>query len=344
MNSATSVSPAAKKPRFEEIDVMRGMAIFFVVLGHIVAHGDYPQGSEWYRNLSYWIYHFHMPLFMYLSGLTFFLFQKPITNLPAYRRFLTQRASRLLPALFIIGAVVVIVKYSLSGWVHIDNPVRDVWTDLLKLVYDPLGGVLVSVWFVYTLFVIYVVVVPLLLAFKWTPLAALVAGIIVHFVPLPDYFCLSRVGEYLFMFGLGCCAAVYYKQILDFSARYFPAFACLFLIISVLIFVFMDDWAEDFKKVMLSLASVPVAHALSVKLRGSLARTLSLLGICSFIIYLLNTEFIGITKAVLLKVHSWDGAAFLLFLPVLLVAGTFGPVILKRRFFSRYAWLDRFTG
>jgi peptidoglycan/LPS O-acetylase OafA/YrhL len=215
---------------------------------------------------------------------------------------------------------------------------------MLKLIYDPLGGALISVWFVYTLFVIYVVTVPMLLAFKWSPLVVLVVGAIVHFVPLPDYFCLSRVGEYLFMFGLGCCAAMYYRQVLDVSNRYFPAFAALFLLLSVLIFVFMTEWSEDFKKVILSLASVPVAHALSTRIRGSLARTLALLGVCTFIIYLLNIEFIGITKAVLLKIHTWDGAAFLLFLPALILAGTFGPVILKRGFFSKYAWLDRLTG
>ena len=344
LDARSAVVGQAAKPRFEDIDIMRGMAIFLVVLGHLVAHKDFPRENQWYWYLLYWIYHFHMPLFMYLSGLSFFLFQKPIAGAAGYRRFLAQRAGRLLPALFFLGAVVVGVKFMLSGWLHVDNPVRDFWSDMLKLVYDPLGGSLISVWFVYTLFIIYVVTVPLLQATGWKPLAVLVAGAIVHFLPLPNYFCLSRVGEYLFMFGLGCCAATYYKQILSISTRYLPLFLGIFLLASVLIFLYMVEWSEDFKKVMLSLASLPVAHALSIKLHGLAAKAFALLGVCSFIIYLLNIEFIGATKAALLKIHSWDGTAFLFFMPVLLLAGTVGPIILKRKVFSRYRMLDRLTG
>jgi peptidoglycan/LPS O-acetylase OafA/YrhL len=332
------------KPRLEEIDIMRGMAIFLVVLGHIVAHHDFPRGNAWYWNLDYWIYHFHMPLFMYLSGLTFFLFTKPIANLRGYFRFLAQRAVRLLPALFSLGIIVIVAKYAFSGWLHVDNPVSNFWGDLLKLLYDPLGGALVSVWFVYTLFVIFVVVVPLLLPTKWNPYAVLIVGALLHFVPLPDYFCLSRVGEYLFMFGLGCIVAPHYQKIADTAVRYLPAFLVVFIVVSATSFIFMDEWSEDLKKMSLSLASLPVAHGIANKTRGAPARLFVMLGVCSFIIYLLNTVFIGITKALLLKFHSWDGGAFLFFLPTLLFAGIIGPVILKVKFFKKYRTLDRLTG
>lgn len=53
------------KQRIDYIDRMKGMAIFFVVMGHV--YGMVFDQSE---NITYqWISSFHMPLFMFLSGL-----------------------------------------------------------------------------------------------------------------------------------------------------------------------------------------------------------------------------------------------------------------------------------
>jgi hypothetical protein len=60
-------------------------------------------------------------------------------------------------------------------------------------------------------------------------------------------------------------------------------------------------------------------------------------------IYLFNTIFIGLAKALLLKVTSWDGSHFLPFATCLMLAGIFGPVGLKHLVFSRVARLDRLT-
>lgn len=50
--------------RVEYIDALKGVAIFLVVLGHIVTY------DEDFRRLFNFIYSFHMPLFMFLSGCT----------------------------------------------------------------------------------------------------------------------------------------------------------------------------------------------------------------------------------------------------------------------------------
>lgn len=338
--SATPVAAEASKTRWVEIDIMKGMAIVLVVLGHIVAR-ELPVGGEWYGDLKYWIYKFHMPLFMYLAGLTFFLFQKPFSSLNDYGRFIIGRASRLLPALFLVGIAVVFAKAVLSGSLHIDNPVRDIWSDLLKLFYNPLGGVLVSVWFVYTLFVLYAIVGLFLIASQWNAYALVIAGMLVHFVPLTDLFCLSLAGEYWFMFALGCLSARHYSRLTILCIRYRGVFGALFLILSATVFL---EWNEQWKKILLSLSSVPVAHWIASEFRGKAAALFSWLGFRSFVIYLLNTPFIGLTKALLFKVQTWDGIAFLGFAPVLLAAGLIGPLMLKSWIFSRSRLLDRMTG
>lgn len=48
--------------RKTEIDVAKGFALFFVVLGHVLV---------WDHKLTLWIFMFHMPAFFFLSGMTF---------------------------------------------------------------------------------------------------------------------------------------------------------------------------------------------------------------------------------------------------------------------------------
>ena len=53
------------KSRIDYIDRLKGMAIFLVVIGHVYRMA-FNQGED----ITYkWISSFHMPLFMFLSGL-----------------------------------------------------------------------------------------------------------------------------------------------------------------------------------------------------------------------------------------------------------------------------------
>lgn len=50
------------KKRLQYLDICKGMGIFLVVLGHVLQNNPF----------RIWIYSFHMPLFFFLSGYTFF--------------------------------------------------------------------------------------------------------------------------------------------------------------------------------------------------------------------------------------------------------------------------------
>ena len=68
----------SKSFRFVEIDVMKGIAIMLVVLGHVLAwfYDDFLVriDSMPYNEIVLWkyIYSFHMPLFMFVSGFVVF--------------------------------------------------------------------------------------------------------------------------------------------------------------------------------------------------------------------------------------------------------------------------------
>ena len=57
---------------------------------------------------------------------------------------------------------------------------------------------------------------------------------------------------------------------------------------------------------------------------------LAWIGRASLTIYLINTIAIGLTKGLLLRVLPWDGVNFLLYFPVLTLAGVALPMLVKR--------------
>lgn len=91
--------------RFEEIDVTKGIAITLVVLGHVLAscYGDgflLRIDSMSYASTVLWkyVYSFHMPLFMFVSGFVVFNPSKKYTTSQIGKRCL----SYLIPY-FILG-------------------------------------------------------------------------------------------------------------------------------------------------------------------------------------------------------------------------------------------------
>ena len=78
------------------------------------------------------------------------------------------------------------------------------------------------------------------------------------------------------------------------------------------------------------LLSMPALHGLVRTRPLDRFGLLMIFGSYSFVIYLLNTPFIGFAKGVMLRVMPWDGANFLLFAPLLLAAGIGLPVALKK--------------
>ena len=55
-------------PRILWPDILKSLAIFLVILGHVSSTYD---SREYSSPLALWIYSFHMPLFMMLSGMFF---------------------------------------------------------------------------------------------------------------------------------------------------------------------------------------------------------------------------------------------------------------------------------
>ncbi len=101
MHISSNITPEAKHKISNNLYFVRGLAIFLVVVGHIIGNKDegtgirqlYQQDIPILAWLYTFIYTFHMPIFFIASGISFAIFSKNNTN---YIKFAKSRIFRLI--------------------------------------------------------------------------------------------------------------------------------------------------------------------------------------------------------------------------------------------------------
>lgn len=356
MSSTTNAAGAVVSPRVRaatrltDIDRAKGIAILLVVFGHLVARQS-PANVSWYDPLRIVVYLFHMPLFMYLSGYVTFLSGAARTPRQGWPTLVRKRATRLLIPFLLFGLAILCAKLVASHFAAVDNVPPNLWDGLRALIWDTEHSPATSVWYIAVLFV-FCIATPPLLALDHSRALLVGVAVALYLLPLPPPFYLDRIGTYFIFFvagGLAADAGPRWQRIVDLTR--WPALvglaAVTYLVASGHITFQWTEGAQGFPYkwalLIAGMLSMPAIHGLVRHPPFAFSTTLILLGRYVFIIYLLNTPFIGITKAILLKLVSWDGSHFLPFAAALLLAGILGPMLTKRWVLRRIPALDRMT-
>lgn len=328
--------------RRSDIDRVKGFAILLVVFGHLVARAD-PSGVGWYEPLRRAVYAFHMPLFLYLSGLVAVLSGMALAPRAAWPGVALARARRLLAPFFAMGALVVLGKSLAARVMVVDNVPSSPLSGLAHLLWHTADSPALSIWYLFVLFCVSLCSMAWLGGRPARLPALLGFFLLLYVLPLPAYVYLDRIGTYAVFFGLGLWAGFLGARWEAFIDRFWPGFLFLLVVCLGGIAVFGDGWPEKLILLPVGALSLPAIHGWLRQWRATYARVFVFLGRYSFMIYLFNTLFIGLTKGVLLHFWSWDGANFLPFAAALMLTGTLGPVALKRVLFRRSKVLDRLT-
>jgi uncharacterized membrane protein YcfT len=321
------------KTRLLDVDAARGLAIFLVVVGHVVAR-EMPAGNEWYAQLKDAIYLFHMPLFMVLTGITFALSLPRFQAWSAVARFSLQRMERLFIAYVLFGLLVLAGKWAASYFLHVDNMPKGSAEDLFRLLLVPGSSVASFLWFIYVLSIYLLLVPALFQIFGRRPTLLLIVGVALQFGAWPQLFMLDRAVEYLPFFALGMLLWIYRGAWARITPGLLWSGSALFAALLA-----MSLWLE-LPKWLVGAASVPAVLAWMQNLPAAPQGWLGVLGRASLAIYLMNTIAIGLTKGVMLKLLPWDGVNFLLYFPLLTLAGVGAPILvlqLATRYFPRGA-------
>lgn len=138
------------KQRIKEIDIMRGIAIILVILGHaIIVYPIDLHEIPWCNALFTWLSSVHMPLFFLLAGFCYSL-RKNIgeTWAGCYGRYLVKKVKRIVIPYVIFGVFDMVSKFVFSDLVNHQRGIAESLKNLILF-----GGY----WFLYTLFIIFLI-------------------------------------------------------------------------------------------------------------------------------------------------------------------------------------------
>lgn len=333
-------APAAALPRLIDVDRAKGLAILLVVFGHLVLSSKIPDGHAWYAWAKRAVYAFHMPFFMYLSGVVFFHTNGHKIVSTGYAAFVLRRAERLLVPFFLFGVLVVFGKYVASSLIDVDDSPRSLLDGLRHLIFDTGSSPALFIWYIYVLF-IFCAITPLL----WTLaggrlLASLVVAVVLFCIPMGTDFYLDQIRKHYIFFVIGGFVAIHRETAMMLFRRFFPVAAtCFVASFSVLLI----DSLGDFQKLIVGTLSIPVLHQLVRLPAMERDRILAFFGAYSFVIYLFNTICIGVAKPLLATIAPFKGAFVPPIILLLFLAGAIGPIVIKKLLLERWPLADRLT-
>ena len=133
-----------KKQYFNEINIMRGMAVLCVVIGHSFNATETPTILGFMKSF---VYCFHMPAFFFISG---FLEGEKRRSFSEKKQAIVNKAKRLMVPYFFLTVVTAVLKLLFGAFAR--NPLNysTLAVDVLIGRNNPNGGL----WFLYALFVI----------------------------------------------------------------------------------------------------------------------------------------------------------------------------------------------
>lgn len=181
-----------KKKRLEIIDIMQGIAMLWVIIGHHLL----PFMPASYASFHYYIYAFHMPLFIAISG---FLMAYSYKNEP-YKSYLGKRFKKFFLPYVVVGTTISLMAGLVQGWQTLPE-------NLMYLLCAPLRSEATFLWYIYLLFIFYGIY-PML--YRWVTgypsiyVVLLFVGLVGYFNPLRlEWFCLLYFTKYFLFFLLG---------------------------------------------------------------------------------------------------------------------------------------------
>lgn len=320
------------------ISILKGIAISLVVFLHWDGRTDF--NSETFNQVSLFLSPLRMPVFIFASGFLYFYITK--SRYPEYSKFILEKGKRLLIPLLSIKLLYFFIKFVAGSvlthdFVMVETGIKSFIVDLF--VYPASSLYAGFLWFVYTLFFVFAIVHLLSSNYK----ILLIVSAIVFFIPLPQEFCLDRIGEYLFFFALGG-VPFNYLPVIKITKRTIPALFIVLIssigVIALLYSAYSEYYLIDrFLQLVRYTGGILFVLSLSVLLAKSdnmTARVLAYIGTFSASIYFLHTIACRVFAVIGNQlVHIGSEFAFWVYLFFAMLVGIIVPILLDKYFFSK---------
>lgn len=280
---------AVSRTRLTDIDYTRAFAILLVVIGHWQLA---PMSAYW-RYVINFIYTFHMPLFLALSG---YLFMYTAVPGRSYLQFLSRKVRRLVVPYLTVSVIVILFKLARQNGMSVENPVT--LKTFVEILYSPAAGY--YLWFIWTLWWMFVIC-------PWfkTPASRILLFIVAAFISnvpweLPDILCLSETKCFAVFFVAGMLLYDYRNYMMTRRPSAMWGGLALFVALEAANFCGVS-LAGKFVPYVAIFAIPAFFRVIQGRMGPRLSRIMLSLASASYIIYLLHTMFMVFVRSVLLR-------------------------------------------
>lgn len=315
-----------KRPRLVTVDIMQGLAMLLVVIGHHLL--DFmPVG---YGQFHHWLYIFHMPYFIFISG---FLIAYSYKG-EQYVKYIYRRFRKFFIPYVLIGVIVTLLASLKYGIASIGN-------NLLNLLISPKQSEATFLWYIYLLFFLYALYPAIHFIQKKNPVLCnavlVIIGIILFMFPVrTQLLCLDYFTEYFIFYALGIVVSSFFKQIMSHPQANIAAgsvsLVC-FIIISILTF---RGGVQNWYSWLLCFLVIPAMYALSYTIKHipPVRNTLVSISKNCFPIYLLHMFFVQGIAFIFTHISSneLDSVATVIYILISTVISIAGPIYIFKLF------------
>jgi Uncharacterized protein conserved in bacteria len=306
--------------RQSEIDTLRGLACLLLVAYHVVgatAESGLLLSDGWLRDTNDYLAYLRMPLFTVLSGYVYAA--RPFSGQAL--AFLRGKARRLLIPMLVVGTIFAIMQSLVPG----ANAQVEKWY-LLHIV--PVA----HFWFVESLFIIFLLIVPLerlgLLSSMPSYLIVFAVSVVLYlFFPITKLFSISGATYLLpyFLFGLWCGRF----RVINYVPRVWAGLMACGVLAAMVLFGHYQYPTRSVFAIVVGILACAALLTSRVNV-GVLAR----IGVYSYTIYLLHVFFTAGSRIFLSR--AGVDAVYVLFV-IGTAAGILGPIMLEA-IFGRFPW------
>ncbi|MBP5327591.1 MAG: acyltransferase [Bacteroidales bacterium] len=321
------------KTRLVSIDMMVGMAMILVVLGHMSV-GNEPY---WYSHgLHNWIYSFHMELFLFLSAFLIRYSFKGVSSAADYGKYVWRKFKKFFLWFIIVGLAVDIISRLVSGN---ELSLSVVANSLYRLLIYPAFSEASFLWYIYILFGYYIIS-PLFIKLPQLVKTLLcVASLFLAMVPGNPFLASNCFCQYTFFYCLGILCAEWIDEIRGAKTWLWALMSVPFIVFSV--WVFSDGMEIGFEypqlgwwTIVTGSAAIPFFYLLAILFEKTkyISKALTYVSVDCYWIYLLQMFIIWGCLYAVSHTSLRDGAPFWLFITITTILAVVLPILLAETF------------
>ncbi|MBQ0030715.1 MAG: acyltransferase [Bacteroidales bacterium] len=303
------------KQRIDSLDIAKALCIILVVIGHFNPDNA-PVFWKWVNSI---IYSFHMPLFLFVSGMVYHHTYKK----RSCTSFIGKKLKRLAVPYLITSAIIITIKLVSQGNAQIDNPVS--LYSFIEMFYLPSAGYFL--WFIWVLMLIFVII--WFAKSKTSRTILFCISIALYYIPVkfPEVFCLRQLKVMMIFFMMGVMFSEYKMKVILQNTTANIMFVLLFGVAYYL-------WGKSGDNLVPIVAFVGILAILSIskwleRISSLKSKVLLPLAATSYTVYLFHTTFMGFAKAVVTKLN-WDNTMFWTEALAVTLCGIIAPYILHQ--------------